>query len=231
VRLLDRYGSEIGPGGGGLAGLERIDTGGLDSRLKSCRIEAACDVTNPLTGPTGASAVFGPQKGATPEMVRQLDDNLARFAELIRRDLGITVGDVPGAGAAGGMGAALLAFCGATLRPGIDIVMEAVGLEAAVRDADLVITGEGRIDSQTVHGKTPIGVARVAKRYGRPVIGIAGSLSSDAGVVHEHGIDALFSVLSRVCTMDEALAHAADNVRSAARNIAAALKMGSSFQL
>ncbi len=230
VRLLDGNGTEIGPGGGELAKLERIELDGLDSRLRSCRIEAACDVTNPLTGPTGASAVFGPQKGATPEMVRQLDDNLARFGELIKRDLGISVCDVPGAGAAGGMGAALLAFCGASLRPGIDIVMEAVGLDAAVRDADLVITGEGRIDSQTVQGKTPIGVARVAKQYGRPVIAIAGSLLTDAGVVHGYGIDALFSVLSRVCTVDEALAHAAENVRTASRNIAAALKMGSGFQ-
>jgi len=231
ARLLDRDDREIGPGGGELAKLQRIDMGGMDSRLSSCRIEAACDVTNPLTGPTGASVVFGPQKGATPEMVEQLDDNLARFGELISRDLGVSVGDVPGAGAAGGMGAALLAFCGARLRPGIDIVMEAVGLDAAVRDADLVITGEGRIDSQTVHGKTPFGVARVAKRYGRPVIGIAGSLSADAGVVHAHGIDALFSVLSRVCTVDEALTHAAENVRSASRNIAVALRLGNSIRL
>lgn len=230
ARLLDRDGREIGPGGGGLAQLELIDASGLDKRLRTCRIETACDVTNPLTGPAGASAVFGPQKGATPEMVRQLDDNLARFGELIRRDLGVAVGAAPGAGAAGGMGAALLAFCGAELRPGIDIVMEAVGLDAAVRDADLVITGEGRIDSQTVQGKTPMGVARIAKRYGRPVIGIAGSLSTDAGIVHAHGIDALFSVLSRVCTVDEALAHAAENVRNASRNIAVALKLGGAFR-
>jgi glycerate kinase len=123
------------------------------------------------------------------------------------------------------MGAALLAFFGAELRPGIEIVMEAVGLEDTVKDADLVITGEGRIDSQTIHGKTPIGVARMAKRYGKPVIGIAGCLASDASVVHGHGIDAVFSVLSKACTLDEALASAAVNVRTASRNIAAILKL------
>jgi glycerate kinase len=133
---------------------------------------------------------------------------------------------VPGSGAAGGMGAALQAFLGAQLRPGIDIVMEAAGLDAAVRDADLVITGEGRIDSQTVQGKAPIGVARVAKRYGRPVIAIAGSVAVDAGVVHRHGIDAVFSVLCRVGTLEEAMAQAAENVRVTARNIAACFKAG-----
>ena len=230
VKLQDRAGREIGFGGGRLADLERIDISGLDPRLHACRIEAACDVDNPLTGPKGASAIFGPQKGATPEMMAQLDANLAHYAGLISRDLGLRVDQVPGAGAAGGMGAALLAFFGAQLRPGIEIVMEAVGLEACVRDADLVITGEGRIDSQTIYGKTPIGVARLAKRYGKPVIGIAGSLSDDAGVVHGQGIDAVFSVLSRVATLEEALAQAAANVRTTARNVAATLKLAREMQ-
>ena len=170
ANLLDHGGHEIGFGGGAWVDLDRIDISNLDSRLKRCRMETACDVDNPLTGPKGASAVFGPQKGATPEMVAQLDDNLAHFAALIDRDLGVQVDNLPGAGAAGGMGAALRAFCGSVLRPGIDIVMETVGLEGAVQGADLVITGEGRIDSQTIHGKAPIGVARVAKRFGKPVI-------------------------------------------------------------
>lgn len=226
VSLLDQAGKQLAFGGGALAHLDRIDISGLDPRLKSCRIEAACDVDNPLTGPKGASVVFGPQKGATPEMVVQLDANLARYAGLIYRDVGVQVDTVPGAGAAGGMGAALLAFLGAHLRPGIEIVMEAVGLEAYVKNADLVITGEGRIDSQTIHGKTPIGVARLAKRHGKPVIGIAGSLATDAAVVHDYGIDAAFSVLSGVCTKEEALTHAALNVRTASRNIAATLKLG-----
>jgi glycerate kinase len=226
VKLLDHAGCEIGFGGGQLANLEQIDISGQDPRLKGCRIEAACDVNNPLTGPRGASAVFGPQKGATPEMVAELDANLSRYAALISRVLGLQVDPLPGSGAAGGMGAALLAFLGAQLRPGIEIVMEAVGLEDHLREADLVITGEGRIDSQTMQGKTPIGVARLAKRYGKPVIGIAGCLSPDAGVVHEHGIDAVFSVLSQACSVEEALSHARENVRSASRNIAAALKVG-----
>ena len=225
VKLLDISGDEIGFGGGSLAYLDRIDICAMDPRLKECRIEAACDVNNPLTGPKGASAVFGPQKGANPEMVAGLDANLVRYAGIIARDLGQQVDQVSGAGAAGGMGAALLAFFGAHLKPGIEIVMEAVGLEAVILNADLVITGEGRIDSQTVNGKTPIGVARMAKRFGKPVIGIAGCLAHDAAVVHEHGIDAVFSVLSQTCTVDEALKNAAVNVRTASRNIAAALKL------
>lgn len=226
ARLLDAEGRELDGSGDDLARLERIDVAALDARLVECRIEVACDVDNPLTGARGASAVFGPQKGATPEMVQVLDANLARLARIIARDLGVAVDQVPGAGAAGGMGAAMLAFFGATLRPGIEIVTAAVDLDAHVRDADLVITGEGRIDFQTVHGKTPIGVARVAKRHGKPVIGIAGSLGAKVGVVHEHGIDAVFSVLSKPCTLDEALRDAAANVELTARNVAAVLRIG-----
>lgn len=226
ARLLDAEGRALDGSGGELARLERIDVSALDPRLAECRIEVACDVDNPLTGPRGASAVFGPQKGATPEMVQVLDANLAHLARIVERDLGVAVDQVPGAGAAGGMGAAMLAFFGATLKPGIEIVTAAVDLDAHVRDADLVITGEGRIDFQTVHGKTPIGVARVAKRHGKAVIGIAGSLGANVGVVHEHGIDAVFSVLSRPCTLDEALGDAAANVELTARNVAAVLRMG-----
>ena len=226
ARLLDLEGRELDGSGGDLARLERIDVSALDPRLAECRIEVACDVDNPLTGARGASAVFGPQKGATPEMVQALDANLARLARIVGRDLGVAVDTVPGAGAAGGMGAAMLAFFGATLKPGIEIVTAAVDLDTHVRDADLVITGEGRIDFQTVHGKTPIGVARVAKRHGKPVIGIAGSLGADVGVVHAHGIDAVFSVLSKPCTLDEALRDAAANVELTARNVAAVLRLG-----
>ncbi|HBA73579.1 MAG: glycerate kinase [Geobacteraceae bacterium GWC2_55_20] len=225
VKLLDSSDAGIGFGGGCLKELFRIDISGLDPRLKNCRIEAACDVDNPLTGPAGASVVFGPQKGATPAMVAELDACLTRYAGLIHRDIGVDVERTPGAGAAGGMGAALLAFFGAVLRPGIDIVMDTVGLEAVVRDADLVITGEGRMDSQTIHGKTPVGVARMARRYGKPVIGIAGALAEDVAVVHEYGITAVFSVLFRVCTLEEALNNSAANIRSASRNIAATVKL------
>lgn len=224
--LYDAAGRELGLGGGSLAELDRIDVSGLDERLAACTIEVACDVDNPLVGPEGASAVFGPQKGATPEMVRILDDNLRRFARIIREQLGSDVETMPGGGAAGGLGAGMRAFLGATLRPGVEIVMQAVGLDAIVRDADLVITGEGRMDSQTVHGKTPIGVAVVARRHGIPVIGIAGCLGQGASAVHEHGIGAVYSVLSRSCTVTEAFAEAAVNIRQTARNVAATLEIG-----
>lgn len=223
--LLDAHGEQIAFGGEALRQLERIDLTHLDPRLAECRIEVACDVTNPLTGNDGATAVFGPQKGATPEMVQQLDRALAHYGKVIERDLDKSVMTLQGGGAAGGMGVALYAFCGADLRQGIEIVTQALGLDDAVRAADLVITGEGRIDSQTIHGKVPIGVARVAKRYQLPVIGIAGSLTADVEVVYDHGLDAIFSVIPRICTLDDALVNAAENLRMTARNIAAVIKM------
>ncbi|MEI7374670.1 MULTISPECIES: glycerate kinase [Dickeya] len=225
AQLLDEAKQPIGFGGAELARLAYIDVRSLDPRIQQCRFEVACDVTNPLTGKQGASAVFGPQKGASEAMVEQLDQALQHYAGVIRHDLDIDVEQVSGAGAAGGMGAALLAFCGAELRRGIEIVTEALGLDELVKDASLVITGEGRIDSQTIHGKVPIGVASVAKRYHKPVIGIAGSLTADVGVVHDHGLDAVFSVLYTICSLEEALDNAADNVRMTARNIAATIKL------
>ncbi|MCK6927697.1 glycerate kinase [Enterobacter roggenkampii] len=229
AKLLDDNEQPLGQGGGELGKLARIDLSGLDKRLAECRIEVACDVTNPLTGKDGASAVFGPQKGATPEMIVTLDNALALYASVIARDLDIDVLNLAGGGAAGGMGAALYAFCGAQLRQGIEIVTDALHLADQVADADLVITGEGRIDSQTIHGKVPVGVAKVAKRFNKPVIGIAGSLTADVGVVHDHGIDAVFSVIYTICTLEDALENAGENVRMAARNIAAVLKVGQAF--
>lgn len=229
AQLLTVDGQQIAHGGGALDKLDRIDIRHLDRRLATCQIDVACDVTNPLTGPEGATAVFGPQKGATEAMIAQLDRALERYARIIARDLDIDVLTLEGGGAAGGMGAALYAFCGARLRQGIEIVTDALRLDEQVADADLVITGEGRIDSQTVHGKVPVGVARIAKRHNVPVIGIAGSLTADVGVVHQHGIDAVFSVIYTICTLEEALAQAGDNVRMAARNIAAALKIGAAL--
>lgn len=225
-KLLTQDNQQIAAGGGALEQLARIDLSELDGRLADCRIDVACDVTNPLTGPEGATAVFGPQKGATAEMIVRLDRALAHFAQIIQRDLAVDVLQLEGGGAAGGMGAALYAFCGARLRPGIEIVTDALHLAELVADADLVITGEGRIDSQTIHGKVPVGVAKVAQRYNVPVIAIAGSLTADVGIVHQHGLDAVFSVIYSVCTLEEALANAADNVRMTARNVAAVLKLG-----
>lgn len=226
VGLLDAQGAQLAPGGAALAQLDRIDVSNLDPRIKDCVFDVACDVSNPLVGPRGASAIFGPQKGATPEMVEQLDANLRHYAGIILRDLGQDVADIPGVGAGGGIAAAMLVFLNGRLRPGSEIVADAVGLDATVVDADLVVTGEGRIDSQTVNGKTPIGVARVAGRHGKPVIAIGGCLAADAHAVHAHGIAATFSTVMKAGTVAEVLAGAEFNLRCTARNIAAALKLG-----
>ena len=230
VRLLDAAGKELGPGGAELARLDRIDVSGLDPRVREAEFRIACDVDNPLIGPRGASAVFGPQKGATPAMVAQLDAALAHYADVIRRDLDQDIAHSPGAGAGGGIAAAMVVFLEGALRPGVEIVMEAVGLDAAVRDADLVVTGEGRIDGQTVHGKTPMGVAHVARRHGKPVVAIGGSLAADADAVHAHGIEVVVAAVARPCSVAEALAAGADNLRRAARNLAAALALGRRLQ-
>ncbi|HKS34035.1 MAG TPA: glycerate 2-kinase [Enterobacteriaceae bacterium] len=226
AKLTDANGTEIGNGGGSLMSLNRIDSSALDPRLKACTIRVACDVTNPLTGNTGASRIFGPQKGATEAMILELDRNLGHFADVIKQSLRVDVKQVPGSGAAGGMGAALMAFLGAELRSGIEIVTQALNLEEHIHDCTLVVTGEGRIDSQSIHGKVPVGVAQVAKKYHKPVIGIAGSLTRDVGVVHQHGIDAVFSVLTSIGTLEEAFRGAFDNIYRASRNIAATVRIG-----
>ncbi|GAM68970.1 glycerate kinase [Vibrio sp. JCM 19236] len=225
AKLLDKDGNELGFGGGELSKLASIDLSNLDPRLADIKLEVACDVDNPLCGEKGASHVFGPQKGATREMVQTLDANLAHYAEIIKATNGRDVVNTAGAGAAGGLGAALLGLFDASLRPGIQIVMDAVNLSDVVKDADLVITGEGRIDSQTIHGKTPIGVARTAKQYDIPVIAIAGSTAKDCDVVHEHGIDAAYSVVLGATDLPTALKEAAFNVEMTSRNIAAAMAM------
>ncbi|ANG94286.1 glycerate 2-kinase [Enterobacteriaceae bacterium 155047] len=226
ARLCDANGKEIGNGGGGLMALNAIDISGLDPRLKACTIRVACDVTNPLVGESGASRVFGPQKGADEATIVELDKNLSHFADIIKKSLHIDVKNVPGAGAAGGMGAALMAFLGAELRSGIEIVTQALQLEEHIHDCTWVLTGEGRIDSQSIHGKVPVGVASVAKKYHKPVIGIAGCLTRDVGVVHQYGIDAVFSVLNSVCSLEEAFCGASENIYHASRNIAATLQVG-----
>ncbi len=225
-RLLDRYGKEIGPGGGCLSELADMDLSGLDARLNRVKIEVACDVDNPLTGANGASAIFGPQKGATQEMVETLDRNLQHYADVIERVLGKQVKDIPGAGAAGGLGAGLLTFSQAELKRGVEIVLETVHFSERIQGASLVITGEGRIDGQTIFGKTPIGVAKAAKRYQIPVISLAGSLSDDSELVLSHGIDALYSVVPGVIPLEKALENAADYVAQTARNIAVTCKIG-----
>ena len=194
VKLLDAEGTPLAFGGAAVADLEHIDITTIAPRLANCDIILACDVTNPLCGPQGASAVYGPQKGATEEMVARLDAALAHYAEVIKRDLGIEVRDMPGAGAAGGLGAGLIAFLGAKVLPGADVVVRVTGLVEHLKDATLVFTGEGRIDSQTACGKTPVGVARKAKDFGLPVIAIAGEIASGYQAVYQQGIDAVFSI-------------------------------------
>ena len=230
AKLCDANGADIGFGGGSLMSLNNIDIRHLDARLQTCSIRVACDVTNPLTGTSGASFIFGPQKGATEAMIRELDHNLAHFADVIKKSLRVDVKEVPGAGAAGGMGAALMAFLGAELRSGIEIVTQALNLEEHIHDCTLVVTGEGRLDSQSIHGKVPVGVASVAKKYHKPVIGIAGSLTRDVGIVHQYGIDSVFSVLNRIGSLEEAFRDAAENIYLTSRNVAATLQMGMQAQ-
>jgi glycerate kinase len=195
VKFFDAHNRELPDQGGALIGLARIDVAGLDPRLKHTTISVACDVDNPLCGPRGAARVYGPQKGATPAMVKQLEAGLKRLAGVIQKDLGVNVAQLPGAGAAGGLGAGLVAFLDARIRPGVDVVTHAIGLERKLAGCDLVITGEGRLDGQTAFGKAPAGVARIARKLGIPVIAICGSLGSDAGKVRSAGIAAFFSAL------------------------------------
>ena len=218
-RLLDEDGNHLPPGGGALDRLRRVESG--DVRLGDVTIAVACDVDNPLCGPRGASSVFGPQKGADPATVERLDRNLGHFARILRRDLGQDVADIPGAGAAGGLGAALLAFAGATLRPGVDLVAEAVGLDAALRGADLVLTGEGAIDASSAGGKTAIGVSRMARSLGIPAIGLAGTIGPGAEAVLKDGMLAYFSLCNRPMPLEAAIEDAstllADVAESAVR--------------
>ncbi|MDR0218090.1 MAG: glycerate kinase [Enterobacteriaceae bacterium] len=214
-------------GGAALMRLENLDLSKLDSRLKRLDIIVACDVSNPLCGESGASAVFGPQKGATPEMVKILDSALLHYGMKIKTATGRNVIDVAGAGAAGGMGASLLGCLGAKLQSGVEIVIDALKLEEAIQGADLVITGEGRMDSQTIYGKTPVGVARIAKKFGIPTIALVGEMSKDYAIVHQHGLDAVFSIVPGVCTLADALADSADNLRITAYNIASVWRMAS----
>jgi glycerate kinase len=224
--LLTNEGTEIARGGAALATLAHISTLNMDTRLQECTIEVACDVTNPLCGPSGASAVYGPQKGATPEMVAELDNALDHYAQLIEKDLGLSVRDIPGAGAAGGMGAGLIAFTHATLRPGAQIVLEAVHLEERVRMADLVITAEGQIDAQTAYGKSVGSVASVAKRYGLPVLALAGSLGDHYQVVYELGVDAVVALPIGPMTLAYAMENAARLTSDAAERACKLLQVG-----
>ncbi len=226
IRLLDSEGNDLPHGGAALACLDRIDVSGLDKRAVESEFLVACDVSNPLTGPEGASAIYGPQKGATPEMVAQLDAALKHFAGIVQRDVGADVDQVPGAGAAGGLGGGMMAFLGGELRTGVDIVLETVDLESHLDGADLVITGEGQMDYQTMYAKAPIGVAGRARSRGVPVIAVSGSLGEGYLHVHEHGIDAAAAITSAPMTLDEASNRAAELVASATDQALRFMKAG-----
>ncbi|PAU61818.1 glycerate kinase [Pseudomonas sp. PICF141] len=220
VKLLDAQGQTLVPGGLALAQLARLDLSELDPRLAKVRFDIAADVNNPLCGPHGASAIFGPQKGASPEQVEQLDQALGHFAERCAQALDKDVRDEPGSGAAGGLGFAAKAFLGAQFQAGVEVVAELVGLAEAVKGADLVITGEGRFDAQTLRGKTPFGVARLARQHGVPVIVIAGTLGEGYQALYEHGIDAAFALASGPMTLQQACADAPRLLRERTRDIA-----------
>ncbi|WP_340028056.1 glycerate kinase [Paenibacillus sp. FSL H7-0940] len=226
AKFLDAEGRPLARGGGVLDQLAQIDVSGLDERLQEVEFIVACDVTNPLCGEHGTSRVFGPQKGATPEMVEQLDANLSHYADVVKRQLHKDIRDVPGAGAAGGLGAGLLIFTQAVLRKGIEIVIEYTELRKKLITADVVFTGEGGIDFQTKFGKTPYGVARTAKEAGKPVIALAGYVGEGIDTLYAEGIDAIFGIVPGAADLDRLFREGPENVERTAENIARVLKLG-----
>ncbi len=220
VKFLDERGEEIAPTNLGIESLAKIDYSGINSKYTDVEVVVACDVNNPLTGANGASHVYGPQKGADREMVVRMDRNLANLAEIIKIDLGKEVNDIPGAGAAGGLGAGLVAFLDGTLMSGIDIVLDYLDFNERISGADLVITGEGRFDFQTVMNKAPYGVARRAKEQGIKVIGISAVFGDDVDALLEKGFDAIFSVVNKVTSYSEAVANTEKNLYLLAKSIA-----------
>ena len=229
VRFLDSSGNTLPPGGSALTRLDRIETDGLHPGLAKATVIAATDVTNPLCGPDGASAVFGPQKGANPEMVQELDAALANYAHIVSRDLGRDVSEQPGAGAAGGLGAGLMAFAGATLQSGIDMVCEVLGFDELLKGADLVITGEGRADHSTIFNKAPVGVARRAQAQGVPTVLMAGGLGPNYEELYEHGLAAVVCIADRPMNFDASLSRTAELLEASAertmRLIATGMRM------
>ncbi|KAB1957582.1 glycerate kinase family protein [Lactobacillus johnsonii] len=219
AKLLDQNNYQISFGGGNLDKLDKIDISNLDSRLQDVKIILASDVTNPLIGKDGASRVFGPQKGATPEMVEKLENNLQHYAKIIKRDLNKNVASVSGAGAAGGLGAGLMAFTTCKMRQGVDIAIEVTKLEEKVKSADYVFTGEGGTDFQTKFGKTPYGVAKLGKKYHKPVISLAGYLGEGIDSLYSEGFTAIFGIIPGACDLSTALKNGPSNVARTTKNI------------
>ncbi|MDR3354867.1 MAG: glycerate kinase [Synergistaceae bacterium] len=229
VSFRDENGRELGGGGGALSALASIDTSGLDRRIRDCEIVIASDVRNPLCGKFGASAVYGPQKGACPDMARELDRNLAHLAEVTKSQLGADMADVSGAGAAGGLGYGLMAYCGAVIGSGIDTVLDIVDFDGHMANCSLVITGEGKIDAQSAYGKAPVGVARRAKKFGAPVIAIAGGIGTGAEAVYNEGIDAMISIVNGAMTLEDAMKNCGPLLEDAAERIMRMINIGLSM--
>lgn len=224
-KLLDKNKEPIAPTGEGLKDLAFIDTTDMHPRIKDVSFKVACDVDNPLTGPNGASYVYGPQKGGTPETLEQLDQNLKHFAYIVQEQFGKDVSSIPGAGAAGGLGAGLQGFLDAELQRGGDLLVEMLELENLVKDADLLITGEGGINHQTRFGKTPVAVSQVGKKHDVPTIALAGSLNDGYESIHEEGIIAAFSIIPQFTSLETALKNGKENLKSVSANIAAVIKV------
>ncbi len=224
--LLDADGRSLPSGGGALAKLHSIDLSRIPTLLRECSFMVACDVTNPLTGPEGASAIYGPQKGATPDTVQILDDALGNFAEVVRRDLNIDIEYMQGSGAAGGLGGGMVAFLGAELRRGVDIVLDIVDIERSLDGVELVITGEGALDYQTVYNKAPVGVAQRAAQRGIPVIAITGMLGDRFELVFEHGISAAVAIPNGPMTLEEASERAYELIAESVRGVLRMMRVG-----
>jgi glycerate kinase len=224
VRFLDENGRDLGPGGQELRKLERLDVTGRDRRISGARILVASDVTNPLIGSDGAAYVYGPQKGATPAMVEVLEEGLKKYAEVILDQLGKDVGGLAGAGAAGGLGAGLVAFLDAEIVSGIEYIMQISRLEEKLEGVDAVITGEGQIDSQTFYGKAPMGIAELARKRDIPVYAICGRTGDGADEVREHGISKILALSDIAPSLDDARHHAAKYIEIAAEKLAAELR-------
>lgn len=226
VSYKDKDGNELGYGGGELSKLAVIDPSGIDKRLSECEITIACDVSNPLCGPTGASAVFGPQKGATPELVELLDNNLRHMAGIIKEQLGKDIIDVPGTGAAGGASVPLLVFTPANIRAGIETVLDVTGIDEHLKDADFVITGEGKIDGQSIYGKVPVGVGKHVKKFSLPVLAIVGDIGTGAEAVYDYGVDGIMSTVNKAMPLKEALERSSELLVDAAERVMRFIKIG-----
>jgi len=220
VRFIDNAGNDLPEGGAALINLDKIDMSGFDARFNNVEIDVACDVNNPLCGANGATAIYGPQKGVSSDMVKDLDSALLNLAGVINQDLNKEILNLPGSGAAGGLGGGLVAFCGARLKKGIDIIMEAANMDTLIKDADIVITGEGQTDYQTAFGKVPAGIASLCKKYGKPLICMSGGLGDDYDALYDIGITSILSICDKPMTLEYAMQNAQELLTNLARSVA-----------